>query len=449
MNREERLALFRAGLTKLVESKGKGYVIFDSLVKFVQFATELDGFLVDIPLEGMSKDEEMRLQTLKEFSSSDVLRDPKSNQLVSYQSKFSKEELEKAVLLTEQIFIEIFELSPDYGVEAKIDLACDEIMRATKEFDLNSLGGHEFEDLIEKLIKKMGFMVEERKMTADGGIDMLAHSQEPLFAGKYVIQCKRHDQKIPEHPVRDLYGVVHSKNANKGILITNSTFTQAATDFARDKQLELIDGEKLGSLLSKYGIILHGGGVKFSGTANFLLYSFLPSMKKARENYENIKNKKVYVERSPAGEKEWRSLFHKTFENTTSFFEWWGKNGVPNFVHLLTEKPPNMQKIKEMSDQLIQAIRKQVETYKVIQGTSPPTRFSTAHKKYLEFLEAIFEDVFPIVQKLELIAELSTENLKEKADKEGRLNIQYNMTFPREAAHAVIVAYKEALSDAR
>jgi HJR/Mrr/RecB family endonuclease len=449
MNREERLALFRAGLTKLVESKEKGYVIFDAPGRFVQFATDLDGFAIDLPREEMSKDEETRLQTLKEFSSGDVLRDPKSNQLISYRSKFGKEELEKAVLLTEQIFTEIFELSPDYGVETEINLVCGEIMRATKEFDLNSLGGHEFEDLIEELIKKMGFMVEERKMTADGGIDILAHSQEPLFAGIYVIQCKRHNQKIPEHPVRDLYGVVHSKNANKGILITNSTFTQAAIDFARDKQLELIDGGKLASLLSKYGIILHGGGVKFSDTASFLLYNFLPSIKKARENYENIKNKKVYVERSPALEKEWRSLFHRTFENTTGFFEWWAKDGVPNFVHLLPEKPPNMQKIKEMSDQLIQAIRKQVETYKVIQGTSPPTRFLTTHKKYLEFLDAIFEDVFPIVQKLELIAGLSAENLKEKVDKEGRLNMQYSMTFPREAANAVIGAYKEALSGAR
>lgn len=111
--------------------------------------------------------------------------------------------------------------------------------------NVSHLNGHNFEALIEELIKKMGFTVEERKLTADGGVDILAKAYEPLFEGTYVIQCKRYTQKVGESPVRDLYRVVHSKNANKGILITDSTFTKAAKNFARDKQLELIDGEKL------------------------------------------------------------------------------------------------------------------------------------------------------------------------------------------------------------
>ena len=100
-----------------------------------------------------------------------------------------------------------------------------------KQPNIDKMGGHESEALIEELAKRMGFSIDERKLTVDGGVDILAHSHEPLFEGKYIIQCKRYSQKVPESPVRDLYGVVHSRNANKGILITNSAFTQFALVF--------------------------------------------------------------------------------------------------------------------------------------------------------------------------------------------------------------------------
>ena len=44
---------------------------------------------------------------------------------------------------------------------------------------------------------------------------------------------------------RELFGVVASERATGGILITTSTFTPDAEDFARGKPLRLIAGEKL------------------------------------------------------------------------------------------------------------------------------------------------------------------------------------------------------------
>jgi len=40
--------------------------------------------------------------------------------------------------------------------------------------NLNNMSGHEFEEFIEKLIQKMGFVTEERRKSADGGIDLKA-----------------------------------------------------------------------------------------------------------------------------------------------------------------------------------------------------------------------------------------------------------------------------------
>lgn len=117
--------------------------------------------------------------------------------------------------------------------------------------DLNTLGGHEFEDLVEQLLIKMGFQTEGRKPSADGGIDIVAVSSQPLVSGRYIIQCKRYTSSVSSPIIRDLYGVVNASNANKGVLITTSSFTSDAIEFARDKPIELIDGVKLMDLLEK------------------------------------------------------------------------------------------------------------------------------------------------------------------------------------------------------
>lgn len=118
----------------------------------------------------------------------------------------------------------------------------------------DNMTGKEFEILIAKLLEQMGLNVSITKTTGDGGIDIIAISNKPLYEGKYVIQCKRWSNPVGEPVLRDLYGVVMSERANKGIIITNSTFTSGAIKFAAEKQLELIDGQKLKTLLDKYAV---------------------------------------------------------------------------------------------------------------------------------------------------------------------------------------------------
>jgi len=121
-----------------------------------------------------------------------------------------------------------------------------------KTKEIEKMDGYEFEKLICSLIKKMGFNVKHTKLSGDGGVDIIATSQETFFKGKYLIQCKRYYGSIGEPPIRDLFGVVLHERANKGILITNSTFTESAKRFADGKNIELIDGKGLNELLTKY-----------------------------------------------------------------------------------------------------------------------------------------------------------------------------------------------------
>lgn len=120
--------------------------------------------------------------------------------------------------------------------------------------DMNNMSGIEFEFLCKKLLEKMGFDVEQTKASGDGGIDLIATNSQPFLEGKYIIQCKRYSGSVGEPIIRDLYGVVCSERANKGILMTTGTFTNSAVNFAAGKQLELIDGIKLSVLLEKHQI---------------------------------------------------------------------------------------------------------------------------------------------------------------------------------------------------
>jgi len=126
-------------------------------------------------------------------------------------------------------------------------------------FDIDKLSGIEFENVCQVLVEKMGFSTKTTKASGDGGIDLIAFNHQPLLSGKYIIQCKRYAGSVGEPIIRDLYGVVMSEQANKGILMTTGHFTKSAITFAAGKPLELIDGPALKSLMNQYGLCSNKG----------------------------------------------------------------------------------------------------------------------------------------------------------------------------------------------
>ena len=140
--------------------------------------------------------------------------------------------------------------------------AAEEEERAQREafaesigFDIDKLSGIEFENVCQVLVEKMGFTTQTTKASGDGGIDLIAYNHQPLLSGKYIIQCKRYAGSVGEPIIRDLYGVVMSERANKGILMTTGHFTKSAIGFAEGKPIELIDGIKLKELLTQYQLV--------------------------------------------------------------------------------------------------------------------------------------------------------------------------------------------------
>lgn len=116
--------------------------------------------------------------------------------------------------------------------------------------DFSKMNGYEFERFITSLLFKLGFKARQTSLSGDGGVDIEAIHDKPLFKGLYLIQCKNWANPVGQPQVRDLYGVVMSRRANKGVLITTSSFTDQAKQFAEGLNIELIDGRLLNEIIA-------------------------------------------------------------------------------------------------------------------------------------------------------------------------------------------------------
>jgi restriction system protein len=94
--------------------------------------------------------------------------------------------------------------------------------------------------------RRQGYVVEETRAGADGGVDLVLHRGDE----KTLVQCKRwKTREVGVAIVRELFGVVTAEGASRGILVTCGRFTREARTFAEGKPLQLIDGPTLWKLV--------------------------------------------------------------------------------------------------------------------------------------------------------------------------------------------------------
>jgi restriction system protein len=117
----------------------------------------------------------------------------------------------------------------------------------------------EFEMLVGEAFRAQGYAVMERGGTqADGGVDLVLRKGSETF----LVQCKQWKAfKVGVEVVRQLYGVMASRGAAGGFVITSGTFTEDAKEFADGRNVRLIDGARL------FGLIQQGRLAKEPRTA--------------------------------------------------------------------------------------------------------------------------------------------------------------------------------------
>ncbi|MEU6756587.1 restriction endonuclease [Streptomyces sp. NPDC046685] len=128
------------------------------------------------------------------------------------------------------------------------------------EPDLFAMDPIAFENLVAELFRAMGMEAVTTQRSGDGGVDVEALDPAPIRGGRIVVQVKRYRNTVPPTAVRDLYGTVQDAGANKGVLVTTSSFGPTSYTFANGKPLELVPGVDLVELLHQYGLRGRLGG---------------------------------------------------------------------------------------------------------------------------------------------------------------------------------------------
>lgn len=147
-----------------------------------------------------------------------------------------------------ELLISLEELSPE-------NLPLNEEVRLLDV--LRSLNPEGFEKVCRELLRESGFEnVEITGGSADGGIDGFGTLEiNPFVSFKVIFQCKRYKEgnTVSRAQVGDFRNAMIGR-AEKGIIITTSTFSNAAIQEAhRDgaPKVELVDGEMLVKMFEK------------------------------------------------------------------------------------------------------------------------------------------------------------------------------------------------------
>lgn len=120
-----------------------------------------------------------------------------------------------------------------------------------------------FEQVMVALLIAMGYGGSSEEAgralgkSGDNGIDGVI-DQDPLGVDQIYIQAKRYtaNNTVGAGDIRDFFGALNLKKAQKGIFITTSSFSPSAIQTAKDlgSRIVLIDGIQLARLMIRYNI---------------------------------------------------------------------------------------------------------------------------------------------------------------------------------------------------
>ncbi len=120
-----------------------------------------------------------------------------------------------------------------------------------------------FERVVVQLLSAMGYggtLAQAGRAigrSGDNGVDGVI-DQDTLGLDRVYVQAKRYAEDVTVGPadIRDFFGSLDMHKATKGLFVTTSSFTKAATETAEKlgKRLVLIDGRDLAKLMIRFNV---------------------------------------------------------------------------------------------------------------------------------------------------------------------------------------------------
>lgn len=105
----------------------------------------------------------------------------------------------------------------------------------------NITTGYEFEEYLKTIFERMGYDVEVTQKSNDQGGDLVIEKD----GERTVVQAKFYSSPVGNKAVQEVVAAKSFYGANKGMIVTNSTYTNSAVALAEVNDITLIDGEEL------------------------------------------------------------------------------------------------------------------------------------------------------------------------------------------------------------
>ena len=110
---------------------------------------------------------------------------------------------------------------------------------------IDKMSGTEFEDFLGQLFKKLGYKVEIVGGMADYGADLIIEKDNTRIA----VQAKCWNYPVNVKAIQEINTAKAHYNATESMAVTNSRFTSNARTLANENHVQLVDREKLASLI--------------------------------------------------------------------------------------------------------------------------------------------------------------------------------------------------------
>jgi len=143
----------------------------------------------------------------------------------------------------------IRELLPEFEVEQmKSELLESESEIKFTLYDVDMMDGIEFEHFVCDLFNGAGYKASVTKQSNDQGLDVIASKNNI----KWGIQTKRYDGNVTNTAVQEVVAGVNHYKCDRGMVVTNSFFTNSAKELAKSNKIILWDRVKLEIEILKY-----------------------------------------------------------------------------------------------------------------------------------------------------------------------------------------------------
>lgn len=129
----------------------------------------------------------------------------------------------------------------------------DQVLRPSLKTDLQKMDSFEFEHFVADLWERRGWQTFVSQESSDRGVDITAVRSDDGFQTKAVIQAKRFqsDNRVGSPQIQQYASLREQEDADLGVVVTTSSFTDQAESLADDLNLKLVDINDLASVIEE------------------------------------------------------------------------------------------------------------------------------------------------------------------------------------------------------